>query len=444
VRARPLNLFDATMIVMGGIIGVGIFYTPHRVAAAVPDTSMFLMLWLVGGLAALAGALTFAELGGTFPREGGWYVFLREAFGPFASFLFAWVVLGVVSTGAIAVMVQIGVANLADLVPAIGAPDSPRSKVAGGLVIAAITALAMGGVKLGALFSNACMVIKLAAIAAMVVGALFVAGASPSAVAVPASAITLESAFVRGMLPVLFACGGWQMLCYIAPKVRDPQRLLPRAILIGVAGVVVTYLAINLSYLRVLGLDGLARDPDFAGVMARETLGPTGGKILRAAIGISALGVCAVTIIASPWMYVAMAREGLFFERFGRLHPRTETPTLALLLQGVIAIGYWIWGRAGVLIDATVYVEWIFHALVAIALLRMRATRPELPRPFTSPLYPLAPIVYLLIAIAVVSGSLIEGNVSAYTTGLRVLAIGAAIYFPWRWLMRARVARAAR
>jgi amino acid transporter len=155
--------------------------------------------------------------------------------------------------------------------------------------------------------------------------------------------------------------------------VRDPARTLPRAILVGVAIVTAAYLAINLGYLRVLGVEGLAADRQFAGEFARRTLGSTGGEILRAAMGISALGVCVVTILTSPWLFVAMAREGLFFRRFERLSPRTGAPVAALLVQLGLALGYWLWGEAGQIVDAVVFVEWIFHGLVAVAFLRLRA-----------------------------------------------------------------------
>src|SRR6185295_8813815 len=237
------------------------------------------------------------------------------------------------------------------------------------------------------------------------------------------------------VLPVLFACGGWQMLCYVAPQVRNPQRTLPRAIVVGILGVVATYLAINFAYVRVLGVEGIARDPQFAGEMARRTLGATGGEVLRTAMAISALGVAIVTIMATPWLYVAMARERLFFTRFADVHPRTGAPIAALVFQGVVTLGYWSWGHADVLVNSVVFVEWIFHALVAVALLRLRATRPDLPRPFRSPFYPLAPIGYLLIAIAVVAGNLIQANTRAVVIGLSVLVVGAIVYRPWRALV---------
>lgn len=437
---RQLNAFDATMLVMGGIIGVGIFYNPAQVARFVPDPAWFLAMWAIGGAIALCGAQTFAELGGSFPKAGGWYVFLREAFGPFLAFLFAWIVLGVVSTGAIAVMVQIGVENLAGIVPGIGAPGSASSKVAGALVIALVTGLTMLGAKAGATLQNVCMIAKLVAIGALVVAAWLFFGPSRADAPITTAPATgsLASGAVRALMPVLFSCGGWQLLCYVAPQVRDPQRTLPRAIVLGVLGVVTVYLAINASYLRVLGIDGLAdTSRPFAGEMARVTLGATGGEILRAAMGVSAIGVCIVTILASPWLYVAMAREGLFFRRFGEVSARTGAPVAALFVQGVLAIAYWLWGEAGQLVDSVVFVEWIFHGLVAVALLRLRAQRPTLERPFRSWLYPLAPIVYLLVAVAVVAGNLALSDGRATLLGLGCIVLGALVYKPWRALVGA-------
>jgi APA family basic amino acid/polyamine antiporter len=460
VAAKQLNLFDATLLVMGGIIGVGIFFTPSSVAAAVPDPPAFLGLWAIGCAAAMVGALTFAELGATFPKDGGWYVFLREAFGPFVAFLFAWVVLCVVSTGATAVMMSFLTDTLRSLVPSIGPAGSASCVAIGALVIVFITALTMCGVKVGATFQNACMIVKLVAIGAMVFAGfvLYHSSAETAVAPPPLPAGGIARGMVAAVLPVLFTCGGWQMVCYIAPQVRDPQKTLPRAIVLGVLGVAAVYLSINAAYLRVMGIGALARDPGFASEMAARTLGADGAPFLRAAMAFSALGCSAVTIIATPWLYVAMAREGLFFARFARLNKTTGAPMLALGVQAALCLAYWFWGQAGaarvallpkgslearsiltpeVLTSAVVYIEWVFHACVALALLRLRATRPSLPRPFKSPLYPLAPILYLAFAIAVVFGNLAQANVRDTAIGLGVTLFGALIYVPWRRLVAA-------
>lgn len=444
---RELSPFDATMLVMGGIVGVGIFFTPARVAALVPDARLFLCLWALGGAVALCGALTFAELGSAFPREGGWYVFLREAFGPFTAFLFAWIVLSVISTAAVAAMMSFLTDTLRTLWPAIGPPGSAGTIAVGTGAVLLLTALSIAGAKVGATFQNGCMLLKLAAVLAIVAGSFLVlrlepAGAQPVA---PAAG-TLGRGMVQGILPVLFTCGGWQMLCYVAPLVRDPRRTLPRAIVVGVVGVVVVYLAANGAYLRTLGIEGLAGDGAFASRVADATLGPAGSVLLRSAMIVSALGVCTVTIVATPWLYVAMAREGLFFARFAELSPRTGAPVLALCVQAALCLLYWVWAQAGpaggvtpdVLVSSVAFVEWVFHVLVAWACLRLRRTRADVPRPFRA--WTIAPLCYLAFALAVVGANLAGANWTDMSIGLALLAVGAVVYLSWRRHAPARVA----
>lgn len=447
LAARELSPFDATMLVMGGIVGVGIFFNPAQVAALVPEPRLFLALWALGGAVALCGALTFAELGAAFPREGGWYVFLREAFGPFTAFLFAWVVLSVISTAAVAVMVGFLTDTLRTLVPAIGPQGGAATIAVGAGVVVGLTALSIAGAKVGATFQNACMLLKLGAIGAIVAGSFTVLrigplDAPPLPVREPAE---LARGAVRAILPVLFTCGGWQMLCYVAPLVRDPRRTLPRAIVAGVVGVVVVYVAANGAYLRTLGIEGLAGDPAFASRVADATLGPSGSVLLRWAMVVSALGVCTVTVVATPWMYVAMAREGLFFSRFAELSPRTGAPVLALCVQCALCLAYWLWAQSGsgavtpdVLVNSVAFVEWIFHVLVAWACLRLRATRADVPRPFRAATF--APVLYLAFAVAVVASNLATGNSRDTAIGLSLVAAGAAVYLPWRRLVAARPA----
>lgn len=435
-----LTLFDATMLVMGGIIGVGIFFTPRSVAQEVPGTLPFLSLWAMGGVLALAGALTFAELAATFPRSGGWFVFLREAFGRFPAFLFAWIVLFVVSTGAVSVVADFSAQQFGLLLFGEEVPDS-FGLAFGIFLLLGLTGIALTGVKRGAVFQNICMVLKLLAVGAFAIAGLAftLPAAEPDTAGAVASAAgsaarpDLLAGMVRASLPVLFSYGGWQLVCYIAPNVQDPQRTLPRSIILGMLGVVVVYLSVNLAYVRVLGVEGMAAEPGFAAEVALRTMGPVGEKLLVAAMAVSSLGICFAIILATPGLYVAMAEEGLFFRALGRTNASTGAPTAALLLQGVLAIGYFLWGQASLLTDAVVFAEWIFHALAGLALLSLRATRPDLPRPFRSPLYPLFPLIYSGLALAVLVGTLVENDWVVTRLGLGVLAVGAVLYLPWRW-----------
>lgn len=442
---RKLSLFDATMLVMGGIIGVGIFFKPPGVAQWVPETWAYFTMWGLGAVAALAGAMTFAELAGSFPKTGGWYVYLREGFGGLVAFLFAWIVLLLVSTGACASVADFFATQFGTLVGLDvadrpnGSPPAIRRVIAASAVLA-ITGLAMTGVKSGAVFQNLCMLAKLLAIGTLIVFGLALFGDAPIKEAIDATKVqdgAIGSRMIGAALPVLFTYGGWQLLSYIAPHVENPQRNLPRAIVIGVAGVGVVYLLFNAAYVRVLGMGGVL-DGNAAGRLAEAALGEKGETFLTAAIAISALGFLVATLIATPGIYVAMAREGLFFKAVGREHERTGAPILALGIQATIAVGYIAFHPSLLreLADAVVFAEWIFHALVAGALLYLRRTRKDLERPFTSPLYPLFPALYGVLAVAVVVGNLMTNDPKITNLGLRVLAVGAVVYYPWRWLAR--------
>ena len=441
--ARKLNLFDATLLVMGGILGVGVFFNPGQVAGLLPHPPAFLAAWLVGGLIALCGAFTFAELGATFPRAGGWFVYLRECHGPLVAFLFAWVVLFVVSTAALAVMADFCLSMLEELAPWVGAAGSPTRAAGSACLLGAVTALALGGAKLGATFQNACMLLKIGACLALLAAGFFLfspdaVGALPPPSAPIAAPPDLWKGFVLAMLPVLFSLGGWQMLGYAAGEVADPQRVLPRATLLGVGAVIILTLLLNLDYMRIVGLEHMAAHPTFAADVARRSLGPSGEIALRVAMAISAVGVITVTVIASPWVYVAMAREGLFFRRFGRLHQRTGAPVEALCLQAALA---WCWvlvGDTEALVNSVVFVEWIFHGLVAFGLITLYRRRPDLARPFASPAFPLFPLLYLLTACAVVLGNLWQNDARLSWTGLTVVGSGCVTYAIWTRLARAR------
>ena len=432
------------MLVMGGIIGVGIFFKPQEVAHLVPITGPYFGLWALGALAAMVGALTFAELAGSFPKAGGWYVFLREGFGPFAAFLFAWIVLLVISTGASAGVADFCAAKIYSLaVPGQQPSFLVQRSIAASLIIA-VTALGMSGVKTSAIFQNLCMLAKLLAIGTFAFAGLvlFEMPSEPAAAATATAAATEFSwaSMMRGTLPVLFTYGGWQLVTYIAPSVKDPERNLPRAIILGMLGVGAVYLVLNAAYVRVLGIDGVATLTDVPGELALRTLGPSGAKFLSLAMAVSAVGFLTATLIATPGIYVAMAREGLFVQAIGRRSPRTGAPTLALLLQAVICVLYLAAHHDVIdkLADSVVFGEWIFHFLTGLTLLRLRRNRPDLPRPFKSPFYPLCPALYTLLAGGVVYGNLVTNDPTITYLGLGVLAAGALVYAPWTRLTRQR------
>jgi APA family basic amino acid/polyamine antiporter len=436
---RKLTAFDATLLVMGGIIGVGLFFNPHRIAQLVPEAPAYLGLWAFGGLVALCAGFTFAELGGSLPREGGWFVYLCEAFGPLPAFLFAWVVLLVISTGAIASIAKFFAISLHRALPELVTDRLEVQFALAAALVVGTTLVALSGVRRAALVQDACMLIKLGVVAALVLGGVAWAGRAGDAAAPPPAVDASPAAagvdgILLALLPIFFTYGGWQLLGYVATEVRDPQRTLPRAILIGSVGVVLVYLVANASFLYVLGIDGVAQDEGFATTLATHAFGARGARLLAGGMAVSAFGICAVNIITAPWLYVAMARQRLFFQGIGRLNARTGVPTWALAIQCTIALVYLAFSL-DYLVDWVVFVEWIFHGLAALALLRLRFVRPELPRPFASPLYPLAPLVYLATAFLVVGGTLWQAQPRMTLTALAIVALGAIVYVPWRALV---------
>jgi len=440
---RKLSLLDATMLVMGAILGVGIFFNPGEVASLVPHPAAFLGTWGIGGLIALTGAFTFAELGATFPHAGGWFVYLREMYGRPIAFLLAWVVLFVISTGALAVMCGFGASMLAVAFPSIGEAGGAAQRAVSVAMILAMTIVALGGAKVGATAQNVVMLIKVLVVLVLITaGLLFFSpdgSSAPLAAAPQPDGRPLWQGMTVAMLPILFSCGGWTLVGYLSSEIDDAPRNLPRAIIIGVTAVMILYFLLNTTYIRVVGLEYMAANPfTFAGEVAARSYGPGGAKALSVAMAISALGVCAVTIITTPWLYVAMAREGLFFDSFAKLHARTGAPTFGLLLQAAIAILYVFIAGTNFLVNSVVFAEWIFHVLAAFGLLALRAKRPDLPRPFRSFAYPLMPLVYGIFAIGVVAGNLWQSEAKMTMTGLGVLAVGAVVYPLWRRFISAR------
>ena len=297
------------------------------------------------------------------------------------------------------------------------------------------------GLKSGALFQNLCMLMKLAAIATFVVAGLALYSGVPAAAEVVAADRTSDSipeGMLAASLSVLFSYGGWQLLSYVAPSVKDPQRNLPKAIVVGVTGVAAIYFLINLAYLKVLGIGGLAAQGDgqMAVRMANAALGEgIGATFVTAAMAVSALGFLVATLITTPGIYVAMSREGLFFRGFGRLHERTGAPTLALITQCLLVLGYLGWSVGDyefveTLTAAVVFAEWIFHGMAGLALIVL-VKRAGVERPFKSPLYPLFPITYGAIAACVVVGNLVTTQSSVTMIGVVALALG----FVAHWLL---------
>ncbi|HEY4320692.1 MAG TPA: amino acid permease [Gemmatimonadales bacterium] len=428
--ARRLGLFSATMMVIGGIIGSGIFLNPAVVAARVRTPFLTLTAWGMGAVIALIGAFVFAELGQRRPLVGGGYAYLREAFGPLAGFMYAWALLLVMATGAIAAVAMTFAFYLGALM---GWPPSVEPIVAT-LAIVVLTLINIRGVRPGAWTQNVFTILKLTAIAALILAAFV---ATPHPVAVAPAPLTSGSliffALAAALVPVLFAFGGWQQTNFIAEELINPERDLPRALVIGVIGVVVAYLLVNMAYLRALGIGGLATST----APAADTMGVVAGSVGRRLISIgivaSTFGFLNLVILVSPRVYQAMARDGLFFSSFAKLHRTWRTPVAALALQGVWAIMLLLWKEYGNLLDYVVFGDWIFFGLNAIGLFVLRRHDGGRRVTFMTPFHPVSTLIFVAAALYVVIGSVASNPINA-AWGSALLLAGIPIYLIWRQL----------
>ena len=432
--APRLGLFSGTMLVVGGIIGSGIFLSPSVVAQRVGTAPLTLAAWGIGAVVAIIGGFVYAELGARRPQAGGTYVYLREAFGTLPAFLYGWALFLIMATGAIAAVAMTGASYLATLLGLV--PESARAIAIALIVI--LTLLNVLGVSIGAATGNVLTVLKLSAIAILVVAALLMspANALPSVAAaplVPPQGITATVvAMGAALVPVLFSFGGWQQTNAVAEELRDPARTLPRALILGVLIVAATYLLVNLAYLRALGVAGLAASSAPAADTMYVYLGPAGRTLIACGIVASTIGFLGMVILMSARVYQAMAADGLFFQRMAALHPKTRTPVVALVAQGAVALALLLTGTYGQLLDYVVFADWIFFGSTAATLfvLRTRDARRGVDARVHAPGHPYTTLLFIAAAIYVVVGSIISNPGNA-ARGAGLLALGVPVYLYW-------------
>jgi basic amino acid/polyamine antiporter, APA family len=441
--ARRLGLFDATMIVMGGIVGSGIFINPYVVARLVHTPALVLGAWAAGGLIALAGAFIWAELAALRPKVGGQYAYMREAFHPSIAFIYGWTLLLVTQTGGMAA-VAVTFAKYFVSLTRVPLSDWTVAAVALGL----LTLINCLGVRAGSSVQNALMVMKILVIAALVAcGLLVISGHWPAAGQAiaggeawrPASAERgwqLFTSFGATMVPVMFAYGGWQTANFVAGEVRNPRRNLPLGLLIGVVGVIVLYLAVNIVYVGVLGVDGLAATETPASEVMRLAMGERGKMLIAVGIAISTLGFLSQSMLTAPRVYFAMAGDRLFFKSVAKLDPRTRVPVVAIALQGALAIVIALSGTYAQILSYVVAVDSIFFALTAAALLVFHSrAKSDGTTGDASPLRSWSKRVMIVLFIVVESFVAVNTAYNYPTNsaiGLAILVSGIPVYFYWR------------
>ncbi|HVN70280.1 MAG TPA: amino acid permease [Candidatus Binatia bacterium] len=422
---RRLGARDAALIVMGGIIGSGIFMNPSVVARHVGNGLLAMLAWSAGGAIALLGAGIFAELADRRPHDGGLYAYLRDAFHPSLAFVFGWTLLLVSQSGG---MAAAAVTFAAYFMPLTGWAASTAAVAA--IAIALFTAINALGVRTGTTAQNLFMVIKIVAIAGFALVGLIAVRSPHAAVAAPlaGSAVT---AVGLAMVPVLFAYSGWQTSSFMTAELKQPERTLPIGLIVGVVTVVVLYLAVNLACLRALGIEGLAATKTPASDIAQLAFGPMGLRVMALVISISTLGFLSNQILTSPRVYFQMAADGTFFKQLAAINQQTRVPVLAIVVQGIVAIVIALSGRYDQILNYVTCNDYIFFGLAAIALIVFRnrdARDPNAPKPvFRMPGHPVTTLIFLAAAWYIVGDTILN---SPYDTliGVGILLSGLPVY----------------
>ena len=437
--ARQIGLFGTTMAVMGGIIGAGIFINPYIVAERVHTPALILGAWVAGGLIALAGGFIYAELAVRLPVVGGQYAYLREAIHPAAAFLYGWVLLLVIQTGGMAAVAVTFAKYFLELTHW---PVSEGFIAAS--VLALLTAINCLGVRAGSRVQSAMTLTAILAIAALEASSLWRGGASQIAwrpvIDRPAS-LGLGVAFGSAMTPILFAYGGWQTSSFLGGEVRDPEKTLPRGLVLGVLGVIAVYTSVNFIYVRALGAAGLAATTTPASSVMRLAFGQRGASFIAAGIAFSAFGFLGQSILTAPRVYFAMAEDRVFFRSVAWVDPRTHVPAVAIALQGVWAIAIALSGTYAQVVNYVVAMDSIFFGLTAVCLIVLRrralAQGPDASGPgadtasYRVPGHPWTTLLFIAAEWLVVLSTFAHDPKRSFI-GLGIAAAGLPAYYLWR------------
>lgn len=449
---RALGAWDGALITIGAVLGTAIFLTPADIARSLPHAGLILTVWVVGGLLTLAGALTYAEMGAMFPRAGGMYHFLKEAYGPLAGFLFGWGSFLVIMSGGIAAL---GVAfgeYLGSFLPFFSTGNvllevpvgSWTWTVSGGQVAAALAVLVLTavnhlGLKEGAGVQNALTVLKIGAIVVFAgLGLMAPSPAAPDLLA-PARGTGLDgllAAFGVAMIAALWTYDGWYGLTCSAGEVRDPARSLPRGLILGTLAVTALYLLLNLVYVRALPVGVMAESPRIGEAAAAALFGPGAARLLSLAVLVSTFGCLSATILYSSRIYLPMAEDGLFFRSLAAIHPRYRTPVRCLWAQTAWSLALVFSGTYQQLYTYVIFASIVFHAATAAAVFVLRRRRPDLPRPYRVWGYPVVPALFILACLLLIWNTLDQSPVESLF-GLGIVALGLPVY-GLLWMSRRR------
>jgi basic amino acid/polyamine antiporter, APA family len=428
---KPMRFYLLVLLVMGSCIGSGIFRTPSEVATAIPYAGLLFPVWILIGLVTLSGALSYGELAARFPQAGGVYVYLKEAYGRLAAFLFGWVVLMAVTSGAIAGLSLV----FANFLNVFFPMSDFMQKVVSITLIAVCTTINILGFGLGKQIAGIVTALKVIGILGLIIaGMLFVQTPAKLDWTLPDFSWKTMSVMLSGLVGVYWSYGGWHHLTYLSGEMPDARKRMSGAMILGVLGVMAAYVMANWAYMRAMPLTDIIHSKSVAADMMNAVFGEIGGKLVAALVCISVSGSILIFTMSAPRIYFAMAADGIFFPALARIHPKTGTPALAIGFQSAWAmILLFLWGTFGKLVDYVTYTEAVFLVMAAAAVyvFRMRDKRQGVVfKGFRVPGYPVTPLLYVLISGAFVLNGLISNlELALAAAGLFVVGVGLYYWF---------------
>lgn len=448
---RKLGFFDSTMVMMGIVIGSGIFTTSGIMAKTVPSAGWILLAWTAGGLLTLAGALTYAELGAAFPEAGGQYVYLREAYGPMTAFLFGWILFLVYMTGGIAGLALAFGEYFGSFVPKLSTQSVlfretasvfgrsftfslSAGQLVGVGIIALLSFFNFIGVAFGKFIQNIFTVLKIGAIASIIVLGFAFGKGTPPNLGFGGSGMSfgpLLMGFGVSLIAVTWAFDGWNNVNFVAGEIKDPKRNLPKALITGTLGVTFLYILVNGIYFYALPINEAAGVVKIAEKATGALFGPAAGFLISGLILISVFGSINGSILAGPRVYYAMARDGLFIKKATEVHPRFKTPGFAILAQAVWASLLTLAGTFEQIFTFAMFMAIAFWIAAAASVFTLRKKLPHLPRPYKTWGYPVVPALFILMSCGILLNTLLEKPAEALA-GIVFTALGIPVYFFWK------------
>lgn len=426
---QELSAYGLIMIVIGTLIGSGIYLMPSMVAGHLSSPYLIFLAWTVGGIISLTGALCFAELGSMFPKTGGVYVYLKEAYGPLAGFLFGWCTFTVILTGVIAAL-AIACSNYISFILPMGAAAKNLTAI---LIIVLLTIINIFRVKVAEIFTNIFTGVKLISISFVILAGFIWGSAdtlkqSLTSSTSAASPLNVASAFGLALIGIMWSFGGFQHVTYLSGEAKNPKKDIPRAIVTGVLVVIVVYILANWSYMRLMPLQAIAKSESIA-ADAISTAIPFGGLAIAVIIILSILATTFLYLLSAPRIYFAMANDGLFFKTMTKVHPRHRTPANAIIIQSLWAILLiLVWGSFEAVVTYLVFVGWTFVMISALSVVVLRFKRPDAARPYKAFGYPVTPIIFALTLFLFVLNILVHNPIQS-GAGVALLLAGLPVYY---------------